>query len=362
MVVQSTAPTILDGGTNCYKGSGEEKVSRETADSVRDSQYDIAIERTGKLCETAEKNGCLLCGSALEVTLTGLADNRLGTPGLYEIRRCVQCGFEQTSPVPTLEELTELYETHYNFGGESGTLYTRLRERFLFSFLYRVWTWLDGDVAFHLRRGTGRLLDIGCNEGRGLRLYARNGFRAEGLELNENAARVARGAGFDVHTGLLEEFKPVSGFDVAVLSNVLEHSLEPRQMLVDASRILAPGGQLWISCPNSQSWLRWVFGRSWINWHVPFHISHFSPETLRKLLDETGYTRVEIRQITPAVWVSLSVIARLFAKRGSKTWQLRNPFLNLILMMTARFVLFPALWLGNRRGRGDCLLVVATKA
>ena len=79
--------------------------------------------------------------------LSGLTDNRLGTSGSYEIRRCVQCGFEQTFPVPTLKELTELYENHYNFGGESDTLYTRLRERFLFSFLYRVWTWLDGDVA-----------------------------------------------------------------------------------------------------------------------------------------------------------------------------------------------------------------------
>ncbi len=335
---------------------------RKTAESIRKSQSDIAIERTGKLSETAEKNGCLLCGSALEVTLPGLTDNRLGTPGLYEIRRCVQCGFEQTFPVPTLRELTELYQAHYNFGGESDTLYTRLRERFLFSFLYRVWTWLDGDVAFHLRRGTGRFLDIGCNEGRGLRLYARNGFRAEGLELNENAAKVAHAAGFEVHTCLLEDFNPVTNYDVAVLSNVLEHSVEPRQMLVDACRMLAPGGQLWISCPNSQSWLRRAFGRSWINWHVPFHISHFSAETLRKLLDETGYTRVEIRQITPAVWVAQSVIAGLFAKEGSKTWQLRNPFLTLILMMIARFVLFPALWLGNRRGQGDCLLVVATKA
>jgi SAM-dependent methyltransferase len=336
-------------------------VLRETADSVHESQHDTGIERTGKRSETTERNGCLLCGSALEVTLTGLTDNRLGTPGLFEIRRCLRCGFEQTFPVPTLRELTELYETHYNFGGESDTLYTRLRERFLFSFLYRVWTWLDGDVAFHQRRGTGRLLDIGCNEGRGLRLYARNGFRAEGLELNENAARVARGAGFEVHTCLLEEFESVAGYDVAVLSNVLEHSLDPRQMLVDVHRVLSLDGRVWISCPNSESWLRRAFGRSWINWHVPFHISHFSPETLRKLLDETGYARIEVRQITPAVWVAQSAIARLFAKGGSKTWQLRNPFLTLLLMMIARFVLFPALWLGNRRGQGDCLLVVATR-
>jgi len=61
------------------------------------------------------------------------------------------------------------------------------------------------------------------------------------------------------------------------------------------------------------------------------------------------------------VWVAQSVIALLFAKTGRKTWQLRNPFLTLFLMMIARFVLFPVLWLGNRRGHGDCLLVVATR-
>lgn len=113
--------------------------------------------------EVGKKGGCMLCGAELEVSVIDLCDTRLGSPGTYEIRRCVECGLEQTFPTPSVSELKDLYETYYNFGGETGTRYTRWRERFLFSFLYRVWTWLDGDVAFHSRRGTGRLLDIGCN-------------------------------------------------------------------------------------------------------------------------------------------------------------------------------------------------------
>jgi len=81
----------------------------------------------------------MLCGSALEVVLSGLTDNRLGSPGSYEIRRCVHCGLEQTFPIPSVSELKELYETYYNFGGETVHATTRWRERFLFSFLYRVW-------------------------------------------------------------------------------------------------------------------------------------------------------------------------------------------------------------------------------
>lgn len=337
-------------------------MSRQTADSVGVPESTAAFLDSHQLPETEQANGCLLCGALLEPVLTGVTDNRLGTPGSYEIRRCVRCAFEQTFPVPGLAELTELYEKHYNFGGQKDTLYTRLREWFLFSPANRLWVWLDGDVAFHRRRGAGRLLDIGCNEGRGLRIHSANGFQVEGLELNETAAGVARAAGFKVQTCLLEDFRPETPYNVAVLSNVLEHSLEPRKMLLDVHRILAPGGRVWISCPNSQSWLRRAFGRSWINWHVPFHISHFSPATLRRLLEETGYAKIEIRQITPALWVAQSLIAFLFAKRGSKTWQLRNPFLTLLFMMTARLLAFPVLWLGNLRGRGDCLQVVATRA
>jgi SAM-dependent methyltransferase len=226
--------------------------------------------------------------------------------------------------------------------------------------LNRIWSWLDGDISFYQRRGNGRLLDIGCNEGRGLRIYSRNGFAAEGLELNETAAALARKLGFTVHTCLLGDFKPEIRFDVAVLSNVLEHSLDPRQMLLDVHRILVPGGQVWISCPNSQSWLRKTFGASWLNWHVPFHIFHFSPRTLRQLLADTGFVEVQVNQITPALWVAQSLIVYLFSKKGQKTQQLRNPFITLFLMLLARFVLFPTLWLGNILGRGDALLAIAT--
>jgi 2-polyprenyl-3-methyl-5-hydroxy-6-metoxy-1,4-benzoquinol methylase len=314
-----------------------------------------------KSFESLPKNACLVCGGALEITETNLSDTRFGSSGTYSIFRCISCGLEQTCPRPSLAELKELYERYYNFGGEKGTRYTRWREQFLSSFLYRLWVWLDGDVAFHQRQGTGRLLDIGCNEGRGLKLYARNGFAVEGLELNEAAAATAREAGFVVYTRLMEEFNPSSLYGVVLLANVLEHSLDPRQMLRDVCRILSPNGQVWISCPNSRSWLRRVFGRFWLNWHVPFHVVHFSPKVLRELLIQTGFTNIEEKQITPALWVAQSLLVRLFAKKDKKTRQMRNAALTLFFMLAARLLLFPILWLGNQLGRGDCLLVIATK-
>jgi SAM-dependent methyltransferase len=305
---------------------------------------------------------CIVCHGVTEMSLDRLFDTRFGIPGSFEARRCRHCGLEQIFPLPGPDHLKDLYERFYNFGGERGTVYTALREWFFSSPLYRLWIRIDGDISFHTRRGRGRLLDIGCNEGRTLKNYARNGFQAEGTELNETAATVAREAGFTVFTGPLEEFTPAALYDVAVLSNVLEHALDPKAMLLSVRRLLKPEGEVWISCPNRRSWLRPVFGRAWINWHVPFHISHFSADTLCSLLEQCGFALRESRQITPALWVASSIVARLFAGEGKPTRQLRNPLLMFAFVALCRTLLFPVLFLQNRRGRGDCLIAVAGRA
>ena len=306
-------------------------------------------------------NNCLICGCKTILIPLNLFDTRFGIVEEYDIGYCSQCGLLQTIPVPSYDEIKNLYDTYYNFGGEKNTLYTRLREWFLSSRIYHLWLIIDGDISFYKIRGSGRLLDIGCNEGRGLKIYQTNGFEVEGLELNATAATVARKKGFIVHTAPIEHFKPVIPYDVVVLSNVLEHSLDPKGMLLHIQQILKPTGQLWISCPNYKSWLRWIFGKHWINWHVPFHIVHYSTENLKRLMKDSGFKIMKIKQVTPALWVAQSIIVRLFSKRGKPTKQLHNPLLVGALMILVRGFLFPLLWLGNRIGHGDCLVVVARK-
>ena len=327
---------------------------RPTAAEAGALEGDVATEASDPIAA-----GCVVCAGSTETSVSGLFDTRFGIAGNFEIRRCRRCGLLQLSPLPAADSLKNLYERHYNFSGERGTVYTTLREWFFSSFLYRLWIRLDGDICFHTHTRGGRLLDIGCNEGRTLKNYARNGFQAEGTELNETAAAVAREAGFAVFTGRLDEFIPAVPYDVAVLSNVLEHSLDPKALLLSVRRLLKAKGEVWISCPNSQSWLLAVFGQWWINWHVPFHITHFSARTLRCLLEASGFRRIEIRQITPALWVASSIVSWLFARQGRPTRKLRNPFLIFALVLACRTLLFPLLYWGNQAGCGDCLVVVA---
>jgi len=306
---------------------------------------------------------CLFCGAETHVAFPDIVDNRFGSPGRYAIHACAACGGRQTFPRPDQAALKALYERYYNYGGKTDGAYASLREKFLFSPFYRLMLAVDGDVSFHLRKGKGRLLDIGCNEGRGLRLYKANGFAAEGLELNANAAAAARAQGFAVHEKLIEDFVPAEPYDFAVLSNVLEHAPDPRAMLADVSRILAPGGQVWISLPNVESAMAKLCGRDWINWHVPFHIVHFARERLTRLLEEEGFAVRGIRNVTPALWVAQSAIARLWRKDQTAVIRLqRKAALVAAFMAIARGLLFPVLWFWNRTGHGDCLVVRARRA
>ena len=302
---------------------------------------------------------CPMCGGTCRPVLEGLTDDRFGAPGVYAILQCTSCGLEQTWPRPSEAELKGLYERFYNVGVKPDSSYGGLRERFLASGLYRLWLKWDGDMSFHGRRGRGRLLDVGCNEGRGLSLYAANGFEVEGLELNETAAALARTRGFPVHTDTLAQFRPAAPFEVVVLANVLEHAGDPVMMLASVRRLLRPGGEVWISCPNAASLWRRVFGRAWINWHVPFHLWHFSSNTLQKLLGRANFSIMSMETFTPALWVTHSVCLKASRPGGGRNKLVRNAPLVALMTLLIKLLVLPFFHNINRRMAGDCFIVVA---
>lgn len=304
---------------------------------------------------------CLLCGGMISMFQERLYDTRFGVYGLFDVYKCKVCGLVQLNLSLNKSQLSNLYENYYNFCGSKDELYTKLRRTFLESILYRFWIALDGDICFHSRKGNSRLLDIGCNEGRGLNIYKKNGFSVEGLEINKRAASVARKRGFRVYTVSLASFRPEELYDVVVLSHVLEHSTNPKEMLLHISRILKPHGEIWISTPNIKSWQKDIFGRYWINWHIPFHITFFSSATLKHLLKDVGFKVKKIKYFSPSLWVSQSIISLLFAESGKTNFTQRSPILLGTIMIFIRFLVFPMLWFGNLLGCGDCIVVDACK-
>nr|HPG89590.1 class I SAM-dependent methyltransferase [Hyphomicrobium sp.] len=109
------------------------------------------------------------------------------------------------------------------------------------------------------RDPTAQILEIGCGTGATGALALSEGCCARyvGVELFEAAASEAREVLSDVVTGDVEtlEFNwQPAAFDAIILSEVLEHLVEPGATLRKLSRFVRPGGMLLASSPNIAHW------------------------------------------------------------------------------------------------------------
>lgn len=150
---------------------------------------------------------------------------------------------------------------------------------------------LDRIVPF---KSSGRFLDIGAGVGTLVAEAGRRGFAAEGVEVSDWASRFAREEkGLDVRTGFLEDACYKSGsFDLITINHVLEHVPNPGGTLAEISRLLKPDGVLVVGVPNIGSIMAGLRGRTWASLRPEEHIWHFTPETLKRLLAQAGFTEL----------------------------------------------------------------------
>ena len=144
--------------------------------------------------------------------------------------------------------------------------------------------------------GEGRLLDVGCGTGKGLEPFRETGWNVTAVEVSPFASSIARARlACDILVGDFVDI-PLEdeSFDVVRFSHNLEHLPSPRWALAKAWRILRPDGLLWIEVPNAASLDRWLFGRHWFCWDLPRHLYHFTPLTLVRLLECTGFRPVKV--------------------------------------------------------------------
>lgn len=128
-----------------------------------------------------------------------------------------------------------------------------------------------------------------------LRLAARLGWRATGLELDPAAVRAAREDGLHVIQGSYRKLEEHRGrWDYIICSHVLEHVHHPLDLLELISSALTPSGIAIISCPNSRSYVRKRFGSSWRGLEAPRHLGIPSLEVLVDTITASGFSVTQI--------------------------------------------------------------------
>jgi SAM-dependent methyltransferase len=154
--------------------------------------------------------------------------------------------------------------------------------------LKRIWTLLTRTGAAERYIEKGPVIDIGCGNGELVYKLVREGIEATGVEFDLPAVSIARQHGVKVVHGDITKLSKL-GDDVpkdnqyAVLSHVLEHVEDPIKLLVEVSYYVKPGGKIIILVPNQRSLIRWIFGRFWHGWDPPFHLTQFTPDTLKQI-------------------------------------------------------------------------------
>lgn len=137
----------------------------------------------------------------------------------------------------------------------------------------------------------GRLLDFGCGAGFFVEMAQKAGWDAYGVDLGPWAAVAAsRRAVFNIRSGELQSvgFQP-SWFDVITCMDVVEHLASPVSTMQIIRRYLRPGGVLLVQVPNYASLtIRLACDDFRLN-EPPQHVNYFTPRTLHRLLELTGF-------------------------------------------------------------------------
>ena len=143
-------------------------------------------------------------------------------------------------------------------------------------------------------------LDVGCGEGWALDYFQRQGWDVLGLDFSsfslEQFHPGLRGrlrAG-DLYDGLQELIAESRQFDVLWLDNVLEHVLDPAELLRRCRALTRPGGVLLVDVPNDFSPLQQhllaaghIDRPFWVA--LPDHLSYFGAGGLRNIAAATGW-------------------------------------------------------------------------
>jgi SAM-dependent methyltransferase len=244
---------------------------------------------------------------------------------ILSIWDCKDCNHIYVDPCPSEKKLFELYEL------QSGVYFEHLHSADLKGFLSLL---NENSIT------KGRLLDIGCGNGR--ILEAAVGWMSVGVEpvasFAANASRFGR-----VYPSLNE----VNGtFDAISIMAVLEHVVDPLSVLRKAFAVAKPGALLIIEVPNGHRIDAWILdlmlrmsGRPWTvrtaPLQTPFPLSEFSKKSLTLAVESAGWE-----------------VERAWTIRGNMDYPIPR-LINLIFNLTQR--------LSSRFGWGLNLTMLARK-
>ena len=289
---------------------------------------------------------CPLCGAA------GDADflHATGDDGVeYRLGRCPGCAMVYTNPRPDAASIARFYPEDYSPYQPPANP----RRGFARASRERLGLRREKTPADRIPvRAGGMWMDYGCGSGAYAAQIRERGWKVVGMDFSPHAAAAARrNYGLTVVHGSLPHPAVWPGsLDVVTLRAVLEHVHDPRELLGAVYDALRPGGWVYASVPNLASWGYRAFGRAWFPLDPPRHLLHFTPDTLRRAVVDSGFEVETVATLGHTKWTGLSVDR---AMKAAPTWWVKACRVRLVRSAVTR--------LTQWAGRGDDLAILARK-
>lgn len=199
---------------------------------------------------------------------------------------------------PSAEELQEYYaKKYYQEGAGSYEInYSNEEKQY---FLNKI-AQKHQIIKTMLNKEVGKLLDIGSGEGFSLKYFDELGWDCTGLDFSDygvsqqNPKQQKLLTAGDIFNNIKIIINQNKKFDLIWLDNVLEHVIDPFQLLLDIHKILDTNGVLVIDVPNDFSIIQeYLLENKYIDrefWVLPpDHLSYFNKEGLTNLANDTGW-------------------------------------------------------------------------
>ena len=292
---------------------------------------------------------CYACGGPGEPLHAGLRDAIAKAPGEWTLKRCrdPDCRLVWMDPMPLPEDIHVAYERYYTHRDPDDTpaaassnvlrrVYARIEDDYVSqrygypSERSRLAATLSGSLAYLMplhrpnmdfgvmclrSRPFGTLLEIGCGSGAALRMMANRGWRVRGLDFDAQAVESARRKGLAVDLGDVRAQRyAAQSFDAITMNHVIEHAHDPRSLLRECHRLLAPGGALAIATPNPDGLGHRWFGRNWRGLETPRHLYLYPPRTLARLVAESSFEKLSWKSTIRGAQWSLADSVRIRAR------------------------------------------------
>lgn len=205
----------------------------------------------------------------------------------FDLYECPGCGLLFQDEAGIRDRLADFYPAGYWW--ESSGPWARLQAG------YRAFVLRHDQVAFLSSifpdPANRRLLDIGSGSGAFVRQARQAGFDAFGLDLSEEACRMAEShsPGRFFHGSEQELIDRGETFEILVMLHALEHIPSPFQYLKKIQKLLRRPGTLVVQVPNRNSFQARFLKHRWYGLDCPRHIHNFSSYAIQYLLGRAGF-------------------------------------------------------------------------